>query len=93
MGTSTSWNPQGPSRPVMGLLLPLHCYFYLKQEALERSLWRKCRSADWAVILIMIMIMGVWRISVKRNVAVGSAWNSLSYFEPSPFRISFVDAG
>ena len=29
---------------------------------------------------------------MNRNVAVGSAWNSLSYFESSALRISFVVA-
>jgi len=48
MGTSTSWNPQGLSRPVMGLLyLYLNCAYNYRYNYIFVRCWRWIEKISW----------------------------------------------
>jgi len=69
LGASTSWNPQGLSRPVMGLLY-LYLYLYRVILTIKNVLF-------YAVALIFVMKTGVFSMRWKVKFYVQLSWVSL----------------
>jgi hypothetical protein len=89
LGASTSWKPQGLSRPVMGLLY-LYLYLYL---FISRSQWPRglsCSSAASRLLRLWVRISpGAW-MSVVSIVCCQVNVSATSW---SPFQRSPTDCG